>query len=756
MPSLRSYGDREMKILPLLLIAASAFAQTAIFPGGVVTDNQLGIAANITRAQLSGSVGLTDTTFNVTNSSCVKAGFSASCASTFVPNMMLVLDNEAVQICQVTPGAVTTALKIGHSSCPNIDGRGFDSTVIATHNAAIISSINIAWNHNAMAKEVEAIEAGLAGTSLLASTFNFTPQTPGGSLIIGSNTVAINPGLQGVSGSDVGHSVYVSGGTGTAEPCLITGGTATSGVAGTIVMTCARTHSSGWTISSVLAGMPEAVYVACARSGGTVVIAPGNFTQHGTMTIPCSNITLQGGGGACCGLGTWISRTEDFGHSVSVGMGSPALLQVNAFKMFDLSFAFNLGSGIPTSVSQKPTTGAHVILWSPNTVNIERCRFENMVYNIEQIGGSYVTIRDNQFVGLWNPSVPATQITKANYYITKTSLAGVSIPTWTLLDNNNIGSSFGNDGPDSGVRIESAEDLEIRGSSISSASGQNILITGTTALTLLNIRIHHVKFDSAGNPGNDVVLTTDGTVAASKVIFDHNICNGENIGGACLFVPFLNLTFPAFFGLTIDANQAYAYRQSPFSIGEGEGFTVTGNIVHSYNSMNENTAASATSAVYVWGSANNGNIAGNIIGGGQNFGTCSTCLYGISLAGPTGFQANVYIQPGNSVTVNGLATTNPSPQLPTFSGSTCGTSPIFSPSANDNNGAFTTGSGSPTSCVITFYQSQHFMTPVGTPRAPYCTVTPSAGGSPPAITVSSTALTVTTTTPSAVYNWKCQ
>lgn len=152
-----------MRIFAALMIAATAFAQTAIFPGGVVTDNQLGIAGNVTRAQLANSITAAATTISVANSSCVKAGYSVACTAAFVPNMMLVLDNEAVQICSVTAAALTTALQVGHSSCPNIDGRGFDGTTAAAHNAAIISSIAIAWNHNATNKEVEAVEGALSG-----------------------------------------------------------------------------------------------------------------------------------------------------------------------------------------------------------------------------------------------------------------------------------------------------------------------------------------------------------------------------------------------------------------------------------------------------------------------------------------------------------------------------------------------------------------------------------------------------------------
>jgi hypothetical protein len=117
-----------MRFAALLLLAVSAYAQTATF---------------FTRAQLSGSVGLTDTTFNVANSSCTRAGYATPCATAFVPGMFLMTDNEIVHLCGVVGGTVTTALQLGNSSCPNIDGRGWDSTRITPHRSSVISSMAI-------------------------------------------------------------------------------------------------------------------------------------------------------------------------------------------------------------------------------------------------------------------------------------------------------------------------------------------------------------------------------------------------------------------------------------------------------------------------------------------------------------------------------------------------------------------------------------------------------------------------------------
>ncbi|HZO57460.1 MAG TPA: hypothetical protein VFB63_32410, partial [Bryobacteraceae bacterium] len=61
--------------------------------------------------------------------------------------------------------------------------------------------------------------------------FNFLPQSPGGSLSVGSNTITLSPVPDGVNGSNSDHYLYISGGVGTAEAVLITGGSAVSGAA---------------------------------------------------------------------------------------------------------------------------------------------------------------------------------------------------------------------------------------------------------------------------------------------------------------------------------------------------------------------------------------------------------------------------------------------------------------------------------------------------------------------------------------------
>lgn len=139
-----------------------------------------------------------------------------------------------------------------------------------------------------------------------APDYNFSPQAPGGSLTGGTPaTVTLTPCPLGVNQNDSKHYLYLSGGTGTAEAVLITGGTcASSAASGTITFTPANSHSGSWTIGSATAGMTEAEEWL-GTQGGTILI-PGNITVQAATPLK-DNMTFQG-------IGTpWISVTSSSG-----------------------------------------------------------------------------------------------------------------------------------------------------------------------------------------------------------------------------------------------------------------------------------------------------------------------------------------------------------------------------------------------------------------------------------------------------------
>jgi hypothetical protein len=263
----------------------------ARYPSSVAADAALKIAANRVQTTLRGSIGTGDTIITVSD------------ASRLVPDMLLSADSEILSISSISGNNLTVV-------------RGFDGTVPACHSSGTTLRAEIdAWHHNALAAEITAIEQALGpNLSNISSTdqgirstaYNFGAQTPGGSLIVGSNVVTLTPVPQGVNGTDPHHYLYVSGGTGTPEPCRIIGGTAIGGSpTGTVIIQCAFTHSGNWTIRSATAGIAEAVQVI-QDPGGIVHVPAGTHTIYGTTCVHNKQgVRILGDGF----YGTWIQTT---------------------------------------------------------------------------------------------------------------------------------------------------------------------------------------------------------------------------------------------------------------------------------------------------------------------------------------------------------------------------------------------------------------------------------------------------------------
>ena len=138
-----------------------------------------------------------------------------------------------------------------------------------------------------VSSSASSVISGING-AIQASDFNFAPQSPAGTLIAGSNSLILRPVPLGVNGTDTAHELYVYG-TGTPEPCLITGGTAVSGAkSGAITIACSNSHPAGYQISSVAGGLPEALNYL-PGGNGTVQFNPSYTVQvHGKVTLPAS------------------------------------------------------------------------------------------------------------------------------------------------------------------------------------------------------------------------------------------------------------------------------------------------------------------------------------------------------------------------------------------------------------------------------------------------------------------------------------
>lgn len=502
-----------------------------------------------------------------------------------------------------------------------------------------------------------------APVQFLASDYNFTPQLPGGTLIPGANTFNVSPGIPGVSGSDVGHNLYFSGGTGTPQECFISGGTALSGVAGTLTVTCpSGTSISGtWSFQSVLAGLQEAMNAACARGGGEIYFAPGTYTVLGQSNVPCNGIGILGTP-ATSNFTTVFSRTITAVESVISVVGKTEF----TFQNIVMRQVINFNPSGGGTIINKPLGGSHINLYSCNTCLIEHSRFENMPINILVTGGAQITFRDVQWLGLYDQTKPSLQVTSASLFLAQDSMSG--IPTYITIDNNQFygysngnGSGKTNIGPFRMVWIQSVEDMFVgSGTSMGGANQSNMYIQGLTgpAQIIANIRMDGVKFDSAAD--EEVQFVTDGGLIAQDILITNCVFNGEGQSDRPLLIS----------GAALGAHI--------FSNNTTRAFLVSSSFQHD-------------------------------------------------------------IQYG---------------EIPTLTGSTCGTGAAVEGNSTDNAGLFTTGSSGVTSCVVTFRFG--FTGQTNTPRNPYCTVTPLAGGASPAITPAVGTLTVTTTTANAPYTWICR
>lgn len=132
---------------------------------------------------------------------------------------------------------------------------------------------------------------------LYATDYNFPAQSPGGTLTAGSNTITLHPVPLGVNGNDTNHWLYVSGGLGTAEPCLINGGSGTSGAAsGTISLNCSNIHSGAWTVQSSTSGIQESLQAAKTAGGGIAALSAATTYNIYSQVNLWTNTCLAGQG----------------------------------------------------------------------------------------------------------------------------------------------------------------------------------------------------------------------------------------------------------------------------------------------------------------------------------------------------------------------------------------------------------------------------------------------------------------------------
>ena len=110
-----------------------------------------------------------------------------------------------------------------------------------------------------------------------------------------ANTVTLPAGILGLNGTDGGHNIRISGGTGTAETVLVAGGTYTPTLGGTLTFTPANNHTGAWTLSTATGGIAEAQQAIGVGNWGQIFIQSSLVNMYATVNgLSSGKITFRG------------------------------------------------------------------------------------------------------------------------------------------------------------------------------------------------------------------------------------------------------------------------------------------------------------------------------------------------------------------------------------------------------------------------------------------------------------------------------
>lgn len=305
-----------------------------------------------------------------------------------------------------------------------------------------------------------------------SADYNFPAQSPGGSLSVGANSITLTPCPLGVDGAGTNDYYYISGGVGTAETVLATGGTCTSGLStGTLIFTAANTHSGAWTIESASAGIKQAINVC---NGDCLIQLPGDvLTISGPngLVIDKSNITLMGSG-----IGSILRSRASGNDSATVTIGAAG----GGARLLNLAVDGNLSNG-----GTDAATGASVRVQGTTTgILISGGVIEDAVRGI--------WLEDNGGV------VSGVLVTNNRINATTGILADAATTTSTVIGNNFTGSTTPiTDNSTYGLIVSGNtpfdSNLTVAGSVASAATltlrcGQVAVVTGAVGVETINVQ----------------------------------------------------------------------------------------------------------------------------------------------------------------------------------------------------------------------------------------------------------------------------
>lgn len=265
-----------MKTLTLLLFSVSAFAQTAVFPGSVVTDAQLKVQVNGVVTMLTAQLSAVSLTASV-----------GSCFGV-VPNTLATIDMEIVPVSACT-GTVMT-----------FSSRGFDGTTAALHQPfATVSLFIAAWHHNSLRVETEAIETAL--NAMGVTTSNGANNLKGASFSNGpTGWQLLGPGpfvpqvmiLTAAAANTNGDLVISPRGTATQSEFLLYNSDVTSSAANTANFHI-LVNGTSLSLQTSLIGSGTPISTMTVGEGSTAsALTAINFNFHGLTQASLTNAGL--------------------------------------------------------------------------------------------------------------------------------------------------------------------------------------------------------------------------------------------------------------------------------------------------------------------------------------------------------------------------------------------------------------------------------------------------------------------------------
>lgn len=250
------------RVIALTLVVSACFGQTAVFPGGLVTDSQLKVALNNSQTAITSAI--TNSQVSIPVSSC----------SPIVNNQIVTID---VEVFSVTSCTGTTML---------VGTRPFGDAgnVANTHaSGAIVNGYIDSWHHNSLRVEVEAIESALGvNLSGISATGTITSGIWHGTAI-GS--------AYGGTGINNGSNTLTLGGnvtfSGAYNPTFVipASGSWTFPAAGTLVNSGVTSLSSLATVGTIGTGIWQGTLISPTYGGSGVNNGSSTLTLGGNVTF---------------------------------------------------------------------------------------------------------------------------------------------------------------------------------------------------------------------------------------------------------------------------------------------------------------------------------------------------------------------------------------------------------------------------------------------------------------------------------------